>query len=252
MTDLLRIVILFVILSPIIYPIIQNIIAAHSSRLGIWRTGGRIPFLIQKLAGISNPIAGKFYYQDFSKEDQVKVKEVFSLFEEKVSQIVLTFLYNQNLVFVSAKGKAEFIPLDKYNCYLLWENIGTLSNKDKVIFKIERKSRGLSGSAILTGYLVVQPETFSEKTELEENKPEVLFEFPEVLINYHGFLWRFILRLKSLESKYFLEREVYWTDGGYKDDFGKLTYTESIDYRQKENKDFGFQFSIQNPYFLFV
>lgn len=150
-------------------------------------------------------------------------------------------MYNQNLAFVKTKTESYFVPLDKYVKALFSVNVGKFENGDEIIFNINRGRRFLL-SPVLTGYLAIQPKNI---LACDENKIEILFEFPEVLISRQNLLMRVIdLRTKFLESRYSLKR-IADDSGPYKDDFGEWGYWEKVSYEQSGGKYFGCDFNIQ-------
>jgi|GEM_PF-4988649 hypothetical protein len=208
----------------------DRLMSMASDQINISQLGSiRVPKLFLKLANISKYEKEEILYKDLGKSEIKKIDEIVEKFH-KVSNITLTYLRHQNLIHVSSGTKSSFFQTDKWYKTLYSEEIMRQDEDNYLAFGIYRRKGGISKSPVLVGYLKMENEIGVN----EKNEYEVVFEFPEKLIN-KGFL------TGTLEKKFDLKKEViadYWD----KNEFGDPDEIYYTIYNQEGKYPVNFQF----------
>lgn len=216
--EIISLFIIFVYLVPLLT-------RSNSPQLCIKPVGfKKVPKLFFKLAKIE-----KDDYENLDATEEKRFTKCYRKFE-KVSSAWLTFLYSQRLIHVQlpAINKSYFFPIGKNEKEVVREKIGNLDEDTYVWFIVHRQKMGRFRSPVLTGYIKKDKEGLSFLKD-EEKEIELLFEFPEALVEGGPFA-------KRLKNKYKLEETV--VADYVKDELGYNRDVYCVDYKQ-EHKNGG-------------
>ena len=149
--DVISVVAILVIFGFLVPFLVEYVYKSHAYQMSIAAYGQqKLPRLLLLVAGIksSKPLS----YKDLSKPNQKKMLKHLEKLSE-VANVELTFLYNQNLLFVTTSKRSYFSPLDHHQWQILREEIGKIDKSQSLEFVIYRRVRRWPRTPIILCYL---------------------------------------------------------------------------------------------------
>lgn len=209
-------IVLTVIIVLVVLKALNEFVKKPSRQLWIRPWGfNKIPKLVLELAKVKQ--GNDVTYKDLSGDDKEKISKV----QEKLDDILsirLTFLDRDNLIHIQQTNRSYFFATDKTQRELVREELGKLDKDIHVEFVLTRRKLGRFSSSVLVGYLIKKGEFFSPK---DKEETEILFEFPESLINASFFTEG---SAKRFGLKKFSDADMHKNELGDEEGFYVVTY----------------------------